>query len=130
MEGFVRGFLRSAVVWLGVAGALGLAMVWVPRWVVYRPAHLHAALLGFVSMFIFGVAYHVLPRFTGRPIPDRRLPAVHLWLANGGLALLVAGWLGRPTWPRPGALALQAGGVLTTVGLALFIYTTWRLLEA
>lgn len=130
MESFVRIFLRSAVAWLGVAGALGLAMLIEPRWVVYRPAHLHAALLGFVSMFIFGVAYHVLPRFTGRPLPGRGLPTTHLWLANGGLALLVAGWLLRPTWARAGTMALHAGGVLTAVGLGLFIYTIWRLTEA
>lgn len=128
MEPFVRNFLRAALVWLGVAGLLGLAMIWVPRAILYRPAHVHAALLGFVSMFIFGVAYHVLPRFSGRPLPVRRLPTVHLWLANGGLALLVAGWLLRPTWARPGALALQAGGILTAAGMGLFIYTVWKLL--
>lgn len=130
MEPFVRNFLRAALVWLAVSVLLGLGMTWVPRWVVYRPAHLHAALLGFVSMFIFGIAYHVLPRFTGRPLPDRRLPVAHLWLANCGLGFLVAGWLLRPTWARPGAAALHTGGILTAVGLGLFIYTVWRLLEA
>lgn len=129
MEPFVRNFLRAALVWLAVAGILGLAMAFVPRAAVYRPAHLHAALLGWVSMFIFGVAYHVLPRFTGRPLASRWLPTAHFWLANAGLASMVAGWMLRPTWARAGTVAVHAGGTLTALGLAFFIYLIWRLLE-
>lgn len=130
METFVRNFVRSSLVWLGVTGLLGLSMAfWPGEHLVYRPAHAHAALLGFVSMMIFGVAYHVMPRFAGRPLWSRRMAALHLPLANGGLALMVAGFLARPTWYGPGTLALQIGGTATAVGLAMFIANLWKTLE-
>ena len=73
MEPFVRNFIRASLVWLGLGVSLGVAMVIVPQYaLVYRPAHMHANLLGFVSMMIFGVAYHVLPRFVGRPLHSSR----------------------------------------------------------
>jgi cbb3-type cytochrome oxidase subunit 1 len=54
-----------------------VAMAVHPAWAVYRTAHLHMNLLGFVAMMIFGVAYHVIPRFTGHSLHSRRLAAVH-----------------------------------------------------
>ncbi|HUF49370.1 MAG TPA: hypothetical protein VMN60_00965, partial [Longimicrobiales bacterium] len=72
MEPFVRRFIRSSLVWLGAGVLLGLWLSVDPAAVIYRPAHMHANLLGFVSMMIFGVAYHVLPRFTGNALRSRR----------------------------------------------------------
>ncbi|NIP56847.1 MAG: hypothetical protein GWM92_01845 [Gemmatimonadetes bacterium] len=127
MQPFVRGFIRSSLVWLVIGLAIGISMAFAPgSHLVYRPAHVHANLLGFVSMMIFGVAYHVMPRFAGRPLPSRRLPATHLWLANGGLALMVGGWLLRPHLYAPGNAALLVGTVLTTVGIAFFVWTIWK----
>jgi cbb3-type cytochrome oxidase subunit 1 len=98
--------------------------------VLYRPAHMHANLLGFVSMMIFGVAYHVIPRFTGVPLRSERLALVHLVIANLGLGLMVLGWLARAhafaAW-RP---VLVTGGVLSALGAFLFIYNIWRTLDA
>ena len=34
----------------------------------WRLAHTHLNLAGFVVMIIFGVAYHILPRFAGKPL--------------------------------------------------------------
>lgn len=127
MEPFVRGFVRSSLVWLVIGVTIGVSMAFAPgAHLVYRPAHVHANLLGFVSMMIFGVAYHVMPRFAGRPLPSRRLPAVHLWLANGGLALMVGGWLLRPHLYAPGRGALLAGTVLTAVGIGFFVWSIWK----
>jgi heme/copper-type cytochrome/quinol oxidase subunit 1 len=129
MESFVRGFLRASLVWLGAGVALGLVMaIWPGPALALRPAHAHINLLGFVSMMIFGVAYHVVPRFTGNPLQSRRLPWFHLVAANLGLALLVAGWAGR-VWPYAGAAAaLGLGALLSAGGAYLFIYNLWRTL--
>jgi cbb3-type cytochrome oxidase subunit 1 len=126
METFVRGFVRSSLVWLGVGAALGLWMIFDPGVLAYRPAHMHANLLGFVSMMIFGVAYHILPRFTGNPLSSRRAAMIHLFLANAGLALMVAGFITRVSNAAAGTLLLQAGGVSSTIGIALFITNIWR----
>lgn len=128
MDPFVRRFVRASLLWLGVGVLIGVSMVFWPIALAYRPAHVHANLLGFVSMMIFGVAYHVIPRFTGRPLHNVALGAAHLWVANLGLALMVGGWIARVHWGAPGATALQAGAAASAVGAAFFIYNIWRTL--
>ena len=131
MEPFVRNFIRSSLVWLGGGVLLGLSMAIAPmQAMAYRPAHVHANLLGFVSMMIFGVAYHVIPRFSGSPLRSRRLALWHLWIANAGLTLLVAGWLLRPSLPQAGTLALRMGALTSATGAFLFIGNVWRTLES
>ncbi|HEX8361451.1 MAG TPA: cbb3-type cytochrome c oxidase subunit I [Longimicrobium sp.] len=129
MDPFVRRFIRASLVWLGIGVLIGVAMALVPRAIAYRPAHVHANLLGFVSMMIFGVAYHVIPRFTGRPLHDPRMAALHLWVANAGLAALAGGWIVRVHAPRVGTPMVGAGGLASAVGAYLFIYNLWRTME-
>lgn len=128
MEPFVRNFIRSSLVWLGAGVLLGLWMTLAPNAIVYRPAHAHANLLGFVSMMIFGVAYHVIPRFTGSPLWSRRMALLHLWIANAGLAGLVGGFLLRPH-AGAGTILLAAGATTSAAGAFLFIANVWRTLE-
>lgn len=125
---YVRGFIRASLVWFAIGILIGVTMAfWPAGHIVYRPAHAHANLLGFVSMFIFGVAYHVLPRFVGRPLPSERMAMAHLWTQNAGLVLLVGGWLAGPTWTAAGRLLLVAGAAVSLVGVALFIVNAWRI---
>ena len=121
----MRWFIRTALLWLGVGVALGTAMAFTPVAIRYRPAHVHANLLGFVAMMIFGVAYHVIPRFNGRPLHRRSWAAAHFWLANGGLLLLVAGWLVRFHVAELGPWLLGAGATLSSTGALLFIVNLW-----
>ena len=51
-------------------------------WSAYYPAHVHMNMLGFVTMMIYGVAYHVIPRFIGKPLHARRLAAWHWWASQ------------------------------------------------
>lgn len=128
MAPFVRRFIRGSLVWLGVGVVLGLAMAVSPRWVAFRPAHMHANLLGFVSMMIFGVAYHVIPRFSGRPLHEPRLAAAHVWVANAGLAGMVGGFVLRVYAGGAGRALLGAGALLSAAGAFFFIYNVWRTL--
>jgi cbb3-type cytochrome oxidase subunit 1 len=129
MDPFVRRFIRSSLVWLGVGVLLGVSMAVRPAFLAFRPAHVHANLLGFVSMMIFGVAYHVIPRFTGRPLHSPRAAAAHLWLANAGLAGMVTAFLLRPLAGTPAIPLLATGGVLSAAGSMLFIHNIWRTLD-
>jgi len=127
---YVRGFLRAGLVWLVIGVAIGIGMAWWPAGhLAYRPAHAHANLLGFVSMFLFGVGYHVLPRFVGSPLNDRQSTWAlrHLWIQNAGLALMVAGWLTRPWRGSLGQGLLMAGAPVSALGLGIFVTIAWRL---
>jgi cbb3-type cytochrome oxidase subunit 1 len=130
MDPFVRRFIRSSLVWLGVGVLIGVAMALNPAAVAFRTAHMHANLLGFVSMMIFGVAYHVVPRFTGRPLHSPRAAALHLWIANAGLAGMVAGFILRVYQWELGMPVLGAGAVLSATGAMLFIHNIWRTMDA
>ena len=126
MDNYVRAMIRSSLVWLGLGVMIGFSMaVWPMKHLIYRPAHAHANLLGFVSMMIFGVAYHVMPRFTGRPLHSPRLATLHVWFANIGLALQTFGFLVRPTWAQAGLPAVAVGGTIAGIGAFMFIYNIW-----
>ena len=129
MDPFVRNFVRASLIWLGVGVLIGVSMAFWPREaLIYRTAHIHANLLGFVSMMIFGVAYHVMPRFSGTPLYSPRQASAHLWVANAGLILLVAGWIARVWMAEPASVALRTGAAVSALGAFLFIHNIWRTL--
>jgi cbb3-type cytochrome oxidase subunit 1 len=131
MERFVSRFIRSSLIWLGAGVLIGVWMAFHPADAyLYRPAHMHANLLGFVSMMIFGVAYHVIPRFSGSPLYNPRLAGTHVVVANIGLALMVAGWIAREVSSVGAAHTLRLGATLSAIGAGFFIYNLWRTLNA
>jgi hypothetical protein len=126
MDWFVRAFLKASLTWLSLGVTVGVAMAAAPALAVYRPAHLHMLTLGFVAMMIFGVAYHVIPRFSGNPLHSQRLPVWHWWLSNGGLLLMCVGFVLRP---HPVAFAtplLAAGASMSATGAYAFAWVMWR----
>ena len=131
MDWFVKAFLKASLSWLGAGVSLGIAMAVHPGWAVYRAAHLHMNLLGFVAMMIFGVAYHVIPRFSGHPLHSPRLATIHWWLANGGLALFVAGFVMLPhtTFGTPARVVVAVGGTLSAAASYAFVYNLWRTID-
>jgi cbb3-type cytochrome oxidase subunit 1 len=131
MDWFVKAFLKASLGWLAAGVSLGLAMAMHPAWAVYRTAHLHMNLLGFVGMMIFGVAYHVIPRFTGHPLHSHRLAGVQWWLANVGLALFVAGFVMLPhtMFGGPARVVVAAGGLLSAAAAYIFVYNIWRTID-
>ena len=121
-----RTFVKAGLLWLSGGVTLGLAMAIRPEWVVYRPAHVHMNLLGFVAGIIFGVGYQILPRMMGYGLHSPRLAVIHWWLANVGLALMVAGFFLRPSGVTGGATLLILGGVLVTAGAYCFAYNQFQ----
>lgn len=130
MDWFVKAFLKSSLVWLVLGVTSGVMMALHPAWTVYRPAHVHMVMLGFVTMMIYGVAYHVVPRFAGVPLYDRRAAGVHCYLSNVGLLCMIAGFAFRGSGSRYGTVVLTVGGVLAAIGAYLFAYLLWRTLDS
>jgi cbb3-type cytochrome oxidase subunit 1 len=129
VDWFVRRFIKSALAWLGLGVTLGVAMAVHPMWIIYRPAHVHMNLLGFVTMMIFGVGYHVVPRFFGHPLYNGKLAGAHWWLSNVGLALMVAGFVMAPHVGPRSIPVLATGGVLSALGAFAFIFNIWRTID-
>ena len=129
MDWFVKAFLKASLAWLALGVTLGVAMAAHPAWTVYRPAHVHMVLLGFVTMMIYGVAYHVIPRFSGNPLHSARLATMHWWAANAGLAVMVAGFALRPHVGQAALPVLGAGAVLSAASAYMFVYGAWRTID-
>lgn len=130
MDWFVKAFLKASLVWFSLAIGLALAMALVPALVVFRTAHLHLALLGFVTQMIYGVALHVIPRFFGQPLLHPRLAEVQFFAAQSGLAGLVTGFVLRTLGVASAAGVLAVGGTLSAVGAACFVVNLWRTMDA
>jgi cbb3-type cytochrome oxidase subunit 1 len=126
MEWFIKAFIRASLIWFTLGIALGLAMSARPEWVVYRAAHAHMNVVGFLVMMVFGVGYQLLPRLFGGPLWSNRFAVAHLWLANLGLAGMVAGFMLAPHIGAAGNMITTAGGSLYTLGVALFVVNLWK----
>jgi len=130
MDWFVVRFIKAALVWLGLGVTLGVAIAVHPLWIIYRPAHVHMNLLGFVTMMIYGVAYHVIPRFAGHPLHARRLAIAQWWLANAGLIIMALGFTLRARGSLDVATTiLGVGGVLSASAAYAFVYNLWRTID-
>ena len=130
IDWFVKAFLKAALLWFSAAILLAVAMALVPSLIVYRTAHLHMGLLGFVTQMIYGVALHVIPRFFGQPLLYPRLAGVQFWTAQTGLLGLVLGFGFRTHgWGAAPAL-LAAGGLLSATAAGCFVVNIWRTMDA
>lgn len=108
---------------LALAGGIGLGVTFacVPRLgALLRPAHAELNLWGFAGLLIYGMAYHMIPRFAANPLRSPRAADWQSWLAIGGSAATVAGWLAL-AGALPGARwLLLGGGALQTAAAAIF----------
>lgn len=123
------GFIFSGMVYLLLGVTLGVLFVIIPETRVLRPVHTHLNLIGFVTFLIFGVAYHILPRFRGKPLYSEKLGWWQLWLANAGLVgLLVFMGVGAYT-SFDGLRMVQAVfGATLALSIYLFVYNMFRTL--
>jgi cbb3-type cytochrome oxidase subunit 1 len=128
MDKYAKAFVKASLIYLGVGVILGVLMV---TWIDLRfPAmvwvHSHILLLGFMAMMIYGVGYHILPRFMGRPVYSQRLGNIQVWLANitlVGLAFssIMMG-VQSPLWHVLSILL----GIGQGVAIFLFIINLWK----
>lgn len=93
MSSITVWFIRCAMIYFLLAILLGIMMTMTGPVYPWRPIHTHFNLLGWMSMMIFGVGYHILPRFSGKPLWSDRLATAQLWIANIGLLGMAFGWI-------------------------------------
>lgn len=82
MDRYVKGFIVMSIVYLGIAALLGIIMLGNQNIMALKFVHSHLNMLGWVSMMIYGVGYHILPRFMGRPVYSSKIGEMQFYLAN------------------------------------------------
>ena len=127
MDKYAKAFIKASLIYLGIGVILGVLMVMWPdtRFTLSR-VHTHVNLLGFMAMMIYGVGYHILPRFMGRPVYSHRLGNVQVWLANITLIGLSLSWMMEVS--RGGiwhSLAILFG-IGQAVSIFIFIINLWK----
>jgi len=85
MDKFVKGFIVMSIVYLGISTVLGIVMLADRNLLAIKFVHSHLNMMGWVSMMIYGVGYHILPRFMGRPLYSNKIGEAQFWLANVSL---------------------------------------------
>lgn len=123
MDRFVRNFIIMSIAYLGIASLLGVGMLWGQSMLSLKFIHSHLNLLGWVSMMIYGVGYHVLPRFAGRPLKYPKMGEWQFWIANIGLVGMLFFYALGVYSPEPAYRTLTVlFGLLEVISIGLFFY--------
>lgn len=94
-----------------------------------RPLHVELNMWGWTTLLIYGMGYHMLPRFCGRPLRRERLAGTQSWLAIGGVAAASFGWLLSLPAPLAGRTLLAAGGLAQLAAALIFALLVAELLR-
>jgi cbb3-type cytochrome oxidase subunit 1 len=127
MDKYAKAFVKSSLIYLGIGTILGVFMVSWPdtRFIITR-VHTHINLLGFMAMMIYGVGYHILPRFMGRPVYSHRLGNIQVWLANITLIGLSLSWMMEAIQGGVWHVLATLFGIGQGVAIFLFIFNLWK----
>ncbi len=128
MDKEVVWFIRLSMLYFVLGSLLGVCFAVRPEMASpdYVSMHVHFNLLGWMSMMIFGVGYHVLPRFSGQPLYSRKLSIVQFWTANAGLLGMASGWGMKAHDIDGGQTLLAVFGTVMFVSILLFVYNLAR----
>ena len=125
MDPVAKNFIRMSVIYLTIAAVIGASFMFSRAYhhQLFH-AHVHVMLLGWISMMIYGVGYHILPRFNGNPVAFPKIAVAHFWVANVALLGFAGTWgfarLGLNKMPEQGFAVLNAIGVIMFATNILF----------
>ncbi len=108
-------FIKIAVVYLFVGALLGMYMGMTQKFVLV-PVHAHLVLLGWASLALAGVIYHLYPAAS-----TTRLAHIHFWLHNFGLPVFMVALGLMLSGLEAAGPAVAIGATIVLVGLAIFM---------
>jgi len=116
-------FAWASLFYLLIGSTMGVVMLLTSETI--KPSHAHVLLIGFISMMIFGVGYHLLPVFAGTALHSIGLAELQFWLQNIGLVGLAF------TMPyRYESESFRIGtiffGVISLLAIYIFVYNVAR----
>ena len=115
------GFISAGITYLVIGVTLGVLFFIIPATRALNIVHAHLNLVGFVTFFIFGVAYHILPRFRGRPLYSEKLAWWQFWLANIGLVGMLV-LLGLGAYASFDGLKIGQAMFGATLALSIYLF--------
>ena len=118
MRGISLWFVATAAVFvtLGMLGGIAMSISGDHS---LAPAHAHLNLVGWVTMALFGVYYHLVPA-----AGEAALARVHYWVATAGVVIMVPGII-LAVLDRGEVLA-ATGSLLTLASMLIFVTTVLR----
>lgn len=128
MSSITVWFIRCAMIYFLLAILLGIMMSVTGPVYPWMPIHVHFNLLGWMSMMVYGVGYHILPRFSGRPLWSDKLSYWQLWLANIGLIGMAIGWGAGSAGNGP--VVLLVFSVVESVSIVFFVLNMLKTIKA
>jgi cbb3-type cytochrome oxidase subunit 1 len=112
--------IRIAAVYLAVGVTLGIVMG-ITHQFSLAPVHAHVNLLGWATLGLMGVVYHVYPAAA-----QTRLATVHFWIHNLALPVFMVG-LGFALTGHEAFLPVAIAAAMTVfVGIIVFVVNIWR----
>lgn len=123
-------FTAISMVYLIIGCPLGVFFLLRPDYIPYlRPVHVHINLIGFISIMIFGVSYHMFPRFAAKPLFSVWMGKIQFWLVNIGLIGIVLSWWFFETGSSARQLGLIIFAIIEAIAVVLYIYNCWKTLS-
>jgi cbb3-type cytochrome oxidase subunit 1 len=123
MDRFVRNFIIASIIYLGISTILGIVMLHHPQYLSLKFVHSHLNMLGWVSMMIYGVGYHILPKFAGKFIKYPKMGELQFWTSNVGLIGMLLFYTMNVLSPTSSyALFATLFGVVQAFSIGLFFY--------
>ena len=122
-------FIKTSLIYLAISTVLGLVITIGPG---YSFMHSHFALIGWLSFFVFGLAYEIIPRYSGKPLFSEKLGFIHFWLGNIGVVGLALSYPFMRMYMLKGKdfsdalLLVTLFGVIETISIFMFIYNIWK----
>ncbi|MDP3959236.1 MAG: hypothetical protein Q8Q26_04040 [Pseudorhodobacter sp.] len=118
MRGVAFWFLLSAVIYVTLGMLWGIEMA-VRQNFEMAPAHAHLNLLGWVTLALFGLYYHVVPAAaaTGLARLHFALATLGVWTMPAGIAITIR---------THGELLVAIGALLTLASMLIFLATVVR----
>ncbi len=120
MDPVARNFIRMSVIYFAIAALIGVHFMFskINQHQLFQ-AHVHLMMLGWMAMMIYGVGYHILPRFNGNPVAFPKLAIVHFWIANVALVGFVSSWgLSRHGCTK---VPERVFAVMNVIGIFMFV---------
>ncbi len=125
-------FIKAGLVYLAASTILGMLITFGPG---FSFMHSHLALIGWVSFFVFGLAYQIIPQYSRKPLFSEKLGILQFWLSNIGLIGLSLSYPFMRMYMVKGldySLAQTTVfifGLFEAISIFIFIFNIWKSMD-